>query len=157
MIAVNTFGDPKQTRANYFQFLDKHYVWKCLRRDYDCLAGKKCHDRSRSHVKSNHGVALYAPKFGRKKTSDDKQLAFKRFLTNNSRLSTQNTTEEIDGVVVPTRHLNDSISELFLQYALETHGHVSESTFRGLITQFKIFGDAHQDTDMCGYCMLVLS
>ena len=30
---------------------------------------------------------------------------------------------------------------------------ISESTFRKLIEKFKIFGDAHQDTDMCGYCV----
>ena len=56
---------------------------------------------------------------------------------------------------MPTRHLNDSISELYLKYALDVDDNalVSESSFRKLIDKFKMFSDAHQDTDMCGYCM----
>lgn len=154
VIAINTFGDNKY-RANYLQFLTKHYGWKYLREKYGCLAGKNCQGTAREHIRANDGVALWAPKFGRKPTAENKELIVKTFLINNSRLSSQNTTEEVDGVEVPTRHLDDSISELFLKYEIEIDDHlqVSESTFRKLIDKFKIFGCAHQDTDMCRYCM----
>ena len=153
VIATNTFCDPKY-RTNYYQFLSRHYNYRFLRDTFGCKAGWRVDKSAREHINRNNGVALWKPKLGRHKTPEELQTAVKSFLINNSRLSSQNTTEEIDGVVVPCRHLDDSVSGLYLEYALNTDDSiVSESTFRNLIEQFKIFGDAHQDTDMCGYCL----
>ena len=156
VIATNTFCDPKY-RTNYFQFLAKHWNYKWLHNNYNCKAGWRVGESAKAHIAANNGVALWAPKFGRPPTPDNITQVVKSFLIDNSRLSSQKTTDKVEdelGNAVSYRHLDDSISGLYLEYALHTEEPiVSESTFRKLITKFKIFGDAHQDTDMCGYCI----
>ena len=131
--ATNTFTDVK-LRSNLFQFLVKHWSQQWLHNNYECKAGWRVGGSSKRHLEANNGVvAPWAPKFGRAETALPIQQIVKSFLIDNSRLSSQKTTDKCEdelGNAVTYRHLNDSVSNLYLDYTLNTDSTITSSFYR---------------------------
>ena len=127
-----------------------------MQQKFGCKAGWKVHKSSNEHLINNGGVAPWRPNFGRHGLPQDTIQAVQRFLLANSRISSSRTTDKAPeeyGNPVSVRHLNDTISALYLNYAYTDNPTLCESKFRWVVEYSKIYTDAFQDTDMCDYCI----
>ena len=116
-------------------------------------AGWRVH-KSAGEWRDRNGGGHYVADLGRPKISAEQKPQSE--ISYNSRVSSSRTTEkmldEFDNPT-PMRILNDSQSNLFVDYTLATQEDtVCESVFYEMIEDCKIFGPAAQDTDMCCYC-----